>query len=665
MAAPSSFKDTKKEYVSLKNFKGVDTKSGRTTINQDEFSWLENAMPIGNGNLRAVPGPSQITGAIWTATPASSFIANIGTVTYAVVFGADGSAFAYNFSSNTTASIASPGKFSTSGVQATMWKNQRLLIIDPVKGYWSWDGTNLVSIGSIGLITVTAGGSGYTQPPTVTFGAPNQTGGLQATGTASVGSGASSVGTVTGVLMTNTGAGYTSVPQVTFSAPSTAGGVTATGGAALSSGAVITVAITNPGSGYTSAPTVTFTGGGFTTAATATASISSGPVTAVTLTEPGTGYTSPPSISFSGGSGSGASATASLISQSGTAIAVFAGRVWIAQGRTIFYTAANSYEDLISVSAGNFTLTDSVLFGNITALVSANSYLYIFGQDSINIVSDVAVNSLGATVFTNTNISASIGSTLPNAIYPYFRSLLLMNSYGIYALVGATTTKISDPLDGVFQSIDFSAPVYAGQFVLNNILCAAFGFSYTDPVLGPRYLIAVFFDKKWWFASQAGNYLHILSVPVPTGIALYGLTSTGMFQFFSSATNPVLTTIQTALMSFNSPVQDKQVLKLGVETTGVNGILSVNVENEVVGSAPYQVNFTPTNTVQWINNSSQVVGWENNLTQAVQWLSGFPYLLLKSDVSQYGKYVGLTATITDPQFVLNGLLMQYEMRATF
>jgi hypothetical protein len=38
-----------------------------------------------------------------------------------------------------------------------------------------------------------------------------------------------------------------------------------------------------------------------------------------------------------------------------------------------------------------------------------------------------------------------------------------MNDYGVYALVGSTTSKLSDSLDGMFPNIDFNSPVYAGQ----------------------------------------------------------------------------------------------------------------------------------------------------------------------------------------------------------
>lgn len=79
-----------------------------------------------------------------------------------------------------------------------------------------------------------------------------------------------SVGSVT---ITSGGSGYTTAPTVTFSAP--ASGTTATGTSTIQNGEVISVTITNPGSGYTSAPTVTFSAPTSGTTATGTANLSS------------------------------------------------------------------------------------------------------------------------------------------------------------------------------------------------------------------------------------------------------------------------------------------------------------------------------------------------------------------------------------------------------
>ena len=180
-------------------------------------------------------------------------------------------------------------------------------------------------------------------------------------------------------------------------------------------------------SGYTSAPTVAFSGGGGSGAA-GTAVVSGGAVIAVVMTNPGYGYTSAPTVSFSGGSGSGATAKAAVDTAPNSDVATFSGRVWVSQGRTVYYSASNTYEDFLSVSAGSLLITDETLRGNIIAMLSANNFLYVFGDDSINVFSNLQVQTSGSTIFTNTNVSASVGTKRNLTIFPYFRSVLFMRS---------------------------------------------------------------------------------------------------------------------------------------------------------------------------------------------------------------------------------------------
>jgi FtsP/CotA-like multicopper oxidase with cupredoxin domain len=159
--------------------------------------------------------------------------------------------------------------------------------------------TATLASGAVGAINVTNGGSGYvTPPPTVVI-----TGGGGTGATASVVLAAT--GSVKGVAMTSTGSGYTSVPTVVFTG---GGGSGATATAVVSNRRVTSVIVTNGGSGYTSAPTVSFTGGGGSGAA-GTATIGKA-IASVTVTNGGSGYTSTPTVAFSGGGGSGATAVA-------------------------------------------------------------------------------------------------------------------------------------------------------------------------------------------------------------------------------------------------------------------------------------------------------------------------------------------------------------------
>jgi hypothetical protein len=546
--------------------------------------------------------------------------------------------------------VAAASKFSASGVRIAQWKTDRILICDTVKGLFNWDGTNVVSIGSISGYGMVNRGSGYTSPPSVAIGAPNETGGVQAVAQAIM-----TANGVSGLLFTEAGSGYTSPPTVTF-----------TGGGGTNANAVVSTLsfargtvgayVLSGGTGYAAAPTVTFTGGGG-SGANATAIVSGNAVVGLVFRNNGTGYTSPPTITFSTGA---AIATAVATTDNSPAVSTFSGRVWVAQGRSVYYSAAGSYNDFVSVSAGNINIQDETLHNNITAMLSANNFLYIFGDSSINVFSDVRVQTNGTTIFTNTNVTASVGSKREMTIFPYFRSVLFMNDYGVYALVGSTTTKLSNELDAIFPLIDFTQPVTGGQVLINNILCAAWSFTYNDPLSSARQIQAVFFDKRWFFTSQ-GALTYVTSIPASGIISLYGTTSTGLFRLYNSTTVGGNVTIRSALWPMNDPIRDKQALKAAIEvTTTLPGTFGVTIDSEI------QSNNTGISAlyVNWVNNAGTVITWTNNVSSTIGWFNG-GYTLYKSDAQQYGKYLGLTITASNSLFTLNTLELEYELRARF
>lgn len=576
--------EQKKSYFVSKDFKGVNVKNNRTAIGEGEFAWLENTQPIGYGNVKIVNAPENVANIAFANTVTYMASANINNTEYMFAFQKDGSAQYVNIETNTQGNLAAANTFSNANVQIVQWKNERILIIDPAKGYKTWDGTNLVSIGSIGSVTINNGGSNYSAP-TVTFGTPGET-----------------------------------------------GGITATGEVVLVGNAVSQIIITEAGSGYTSAPTVT-------------------------ISDP---------------TGSGANVTCTVFGQNGTGIATFSGRTWIADGRTVYYSAADTYNDFVSVSSGFITLTDSTLRTDIAAIIAANNFLYIYGEDSINVFSDVRVNSTtGETIFTNTNVSASIGSNFKYAIFPYFRSMLFMNRYGIYALVGATTSKISDDIDGIFPDIDFTKPITGGQVLLNNILCAAWTFTYNEPTNGtttPREVQAVFFDRKWFFTSQGSTIVRTASAVISGNIIMYGTTGQDLIKFYQDSTSGIDWEVITALWPMGDPIRDKQALKVGIEATLGSGFANFSAFIDSENQQSPAITFA--NSIDWINNSNQIVQWTNNSNNFIGWTSSFvqggtDYYLYKSDAKMYGKYLGITLDGTTTPFTINGFQLEHELRARF
>ena len=660
--------EQKKSYKVVKQFKGLNTKSNRTAIEEDEFSWVENAQPIGYGNLRIIP--NYITAkdgagnaVVWANTVTHLTSCNIGVTDYIIAFEADGRAEYYNLVTKAKGNVAVTGTFSNAAMQTSQWKNERMLILDPYKGYFTWDGNNVVSVGSVGIIAVTNGGSGYTDNPTVVIGAPTDTNGIQANATTSV-----LANTVVLVSLQDAGTGYsTPPPSVTISGGGGSGATAIAGVVTFAYGTASAVVISG-GTGYTNSANtvVSFSGGGGTGAA-GTAVLRGNAVFTIVMTNPGSGYTNAANlvVTVSGGGGSGAVLQGIVNSNINCGIASFSGRVFIAAGRTIYYSAAGSYSDFTSVSAGSFVLTDSTLHGNIQQILSANNFLYIFGDDSINVFSDVRVDTTGVTIFTNTNVSASVGSKRPYAIFPYFRSVLFLNDYGIYALVGSTTSKLSDGLDGMFPNIDFSYPIYAGQVLLNNILCAAFNFRYYDAIFTQsyRYVQAVFFDKKWFLTSQGDALGFVTSVPVGGLVTLFGTSGTSLYQLYGNATATITSRVQTALLPMTDPIRTKQALKIGIEATSTPTSpvsLQATVDSENQASPPY----TLTSTVSWTNNNLQIVGWSNNSNVVIGWAT-VGYELFKTDASMYGKYLGITVTSSNPGFYYNGFEFEHELRVRF
>jgi hypothetical protein len=497
-----------------------------------------------------------------------------------LAFQDDGSAQYVNITTGLQGNIAAANTFSNSDVMITQWRNERALIIDPVKGYKTWDGVDLISIGSVNAVTINAGGSGYLPAnTTVTFGSPDEANGVQATGTV--------------VVVANA-------------------------------------------------------------------------VSEVIVTEAGTGYTSPPTVTIAG-AGTNANVTCTILNQSGADIATFSGRTWIAQDRTVYYTAADTYNDFINASAGFLTLSDSTLRTTISRILSANNFLYVFGEDSINVFSDVRIDSTtGTSLFTNTNVSASVGSSLKHAIFPYFRSVLFMNEYGVYALVGATTTKISDPLDGVFPLINFAEEIAGGQCLINNILCAVFNFKFNDGGT-ERWIQAAFFERKWFFTNQLADCYYVVPAFKSGFLNLYGTSGKDLFQFYEDVLNPVDMVLETALLPMGDPIRDKQALKIGVEATlgNVPIIFDAYVDSENQQSPAIEFS----NAVIWVNNLGNPISWSNNVGNIIGWAAassaGSGYFLYKKDAKMFGKYLGITLEGSVTPFTINGFEFEHELRARF
>jgi hypothetical protein len=169
-------------------------------------------------------------------------------------------------------------------------------------------------------VTITNGGSGYQSgaPPTVTFTSSTGSGATGVAVLSSVGTSVTNPGSLSVISMTTGGSGYTVAPTISFSggggSGATATAVLSTTGTTVTTGYVATVTLTTGGSGYTAAPTVVFTGGNGTGAAATTTLGTSGKIVSISVDTQGTQcYSNDATVHIAAPPAGGTQATATAV----------------------------------------------------------------------------------------------------------------------------------------------------------------------------------------------------------------------------------------------------------------------------------------------------------------------------------------------------------------
>jgi len=589
----------------LREFEGMNTLDEREAIQDNEFHWCENAIPIGGAKLYPVNGPSLAFTTVTAETGPPTYTQNFNAagIDYCfAVWANSGKGYVVNLSTFIATQIITG--LTSNQTAATQYNNQGLLIIDPT-GYWDWNITtpatltaqnNTASGGTLTLATVLTGGQSLGQNL-----ASNGTGGVFRTSYS-----------VVSATLTAGGTGYAvgDVLLLTDGSPTTpAQLIVATFGGG---GAIATFTIATGGA-YPgpASQTLVATGptgsviGGATAGTGATFGIKMQGVS-LTIVKPGTGYVTGDTVwDFATAHTPPLKLTAFTLTSSGviggTSIATYAGRVWIQFLRTVLFTDINAY-NAFGGAGGSFTINDAYLHNNITALYAANNYLYIFGDTSIDALSNVTV-SAGVTSFSRINIPSSVGTSAPTSIFAYYRAIVFYHSSGFYLLSGATPEKISQKISGIIQQITsvllggLTLPLaYGGAVLIRGELCATFLFSFKDTFTqggATRTLLALFFRGRWWVASLTGAASQaMVSVSVAGNQTLYVWQGHTMVQAFSASVGLTSWLLKTKLWDGGAPLHEKQSLNAALAANwagAANSGVTVTVDTELGSSAALPV----------------------------------------------------------------------------
>jgi hypothetical protein len=640
----------------VRDFQGMNTLASREAIEDNEFWWLENVQPIAAAKMPVLglpAGPVQQIGG-------PDF--EVGNPSYTMTYNQGGTDYVFAVWSNSGNAYVAPvsGSFAsynriftgtlTSGqTQATPWNNQGLLIVDPT-GYWDWNVTaantltpqvnSAASLTVVGMAGMVAGGTSLKQTLSV-----HGTGGsfqtVYAVVLASVNAAGS--GYAVGETVTLTDNNPTEPASIVITSVNGSGGVT---GITLSTGGSYpgptssTAVATGP-----SGTTVTGTGG---TGLTFTVTIQA---TACNILTQGYNYATGDTVSDYNGS--------TLLDQfslapsgviGGTSIATYAGRVWIGYKRTVSFTDVDSYSSFGGVG-GSFPINDSYLHKYITAIFNANNYLYIFGDTSIDVLSNVTVSS-GNTSFSRVNLTGSVGTSQPNSVFQYLRGLAFQHATGFYLLSGATPEKMSEKISAIVAAIVPGTPIYGLAVAVNAELCAAFMVTITDTftVSAPgiqRTLLVLYFRNRWFVASFGGyNLSGFISVPVLGVQTAYFWANSKLYEAFAGS--PSAWIVKTRLWDAGSALREKQAINAaiacnfeGQATSGVQIYIDTEQGSELANGG--DLGFPQ---LTWVNASGTPFTWINGAGQAFSWeATPVGYYLAQTVVQEGGsQYLGMTVT---------------------
>jgi len=373
----------------------------------------------------------------------------------------------------------------------------------------------------------------------------------------------------------------------------------------------------------------------------------------------------------------GGTPTTMPLGLSGNAIEIFQSRAWVFNlGVGNFSAPSNGASFSGASGGGSFPSTDSFLRRSFISARQSNGFLYVWGDSSINVISNVQTSgSPATTTFNNQNIDPQVGTPWPNSVQAYGRGLVFGNSSGVYSLVGGGAEKISDKLDGIFleaqATITGANPTTAPSAAVHTLYAIkvyCLLLPVQDLFTGQfRNVLTVFDGKKWFLASQVSALVYVATQEVDSVLTAWGTDGSNAFRLFATPSSSLNKILQSKLWSGDGFVITKDAFRhylMATDNSGGGYALTgtVDMQNENGGNSVAVSFSSNTFAIVWLNASAGVIQWQNasaqNLTFTVVGLS-----LGGQNVNATGALLGVTLQSTSADFTLIAYALLYRNKA--
>jgi hypothetical protein len=355
----------------------------------------------------------------------------------------------------------------------------------------------------------------------------------------------------------------------------------------------------------------------------------------------------------------------------GTAVQTYEGRVWIANGATITFSSPGSFKDFASGDGGgNFTSSDSFLRVGYTGLIQTNGFLYLIGDSSVNYISGVQTSGTPpVTTFTNNNADPEVGTPWPGTLDVFGRNILFANAFGAHVSYGAAVTKMSEPLDGIYNTVPNFGSIQpsAAKAIIFGKKVWMLLLPIIDPISGQQVNKLLMWNGKiWWAASQNIPLLFVQHQEINSVITAYGTDGKSIYQLFSTPSTAFTKIAQTKLWDkpgdyrFNkTPNRFWSILQY---YNPASPNLTISIDNEINSDSN---DYTVTSPIEmdWVTASGAAMNWTTAGGQPMLWqAAGIGFGVTGPlAVGQQGVLTGFTASTNCADMAIISAMIHDEL----
>lgn len=364
----------------------------------------------------------------------------------------------------------------------------------------------------------------------------------------------------------------------------------------------------------------------------------------------------------------GGTPTTMPFSLSGNEIVVYQNRVWTIFGPFVTFSAPGNGALYGTGGGGSFQSTDSFLRSSFIAALQSSGFLYLFGDSSINVISNVQTSGSPAiTTFSNNNIDPQISTPWPGTVQAFGREILFANTSGVYSLFGGTVKKISNELNGVFEGADFSHLVpTAAVATIFGILCYCIVIDSFDPISQTnKFQMFCWEGKKWFPATQDAQVQMLTTQEIKSNLTAVASDGTHIFNAFQVPSNTLSKVAQSKLWAGRRGyITNKQVNRVyaqAFDAAGAGVELSIEIDAETLSAVATLDLGSPIN---FVNNIGGVIQFQNNSSGNIFFQSS-SLAVRGKDASAYGLLLGMTISTFSPDFTLVSVGLMYQEYAPY